>query len=224
MQAAKLATKPQGILRIACPPSFADHVLSNILTIFLQKYPELEIELLASNTTYDLNAERIDVAIRYGHLLDSTLIATRLCPLEEVICASPKYLKKYGTPTTPEELKKHSCLVFLLRNYSLSWRFRNASQPEHSVSLYPRFRSSSAQTLKECTIKGMGITILPKISLKEELNKSLLIPLLTDYEATSTRFGSSIWLVYPSKEYLPFRVRVFIDQLNSYFAAIQREK
>jgi DNA-binding transcriptional LysR family regulator len=109
---AELQGEPQGKLKISSPMSFGRLHLAPLIPKFMQRYPKLQIDLVMDDKNIDLVAAGIDVAIRAGDMPDSTLIARKLAPLRQVLCASPTYILRYAMPVTPSELCEHNCILF----------------------------------------------------------------------------------------------------------------
>ena len=213
---AELTESPRGVLRITAPSTMGQIGIVPLLPAFTQRYPELDIELLLTDTRLDLLVERIDVAIRLGTLLDTSHIATRLFSAPYTICASPAYLARHGTPTQPAELAHHDCLHLNLPDFE-NWRFRDLQGRLAKVAVHGRVVISNAQALKQCALTDMGITLLPEWVVKEELTMGGLVPLFTDFSVGVTEFEISVWMVYPSRRHLPLKVRVFAEFVREHF-------
>lgn len=207
--------QPQGVLRIACPVSFAQFNLTPLLPEFSQLYPQLRYELVLTDSAPDLISERLDVAIRVGPLPDSSLIVHKLCPLVARICATPEYLKKHGWPQTPQELVKHKCLLLALPGFTRSnWKFTDKQGQSQEVAVSEFLRTSNAMALKQCALAGMGITLQARWLIGRELQEGSLVDVFPDYEVTAALDEAAAWLLYPSRSYLPLKVRVFVDFLK----------
>lgn len=216
--ASEVDSQPKGRLRVTTPVSFGQTNLVPLLPELSKLYPELSFELLITDSIVDLLAEQIDVAIRFGHLKDSNFVANKLCPLNYVVCASPDYQSQHGMPAKPEAVEEHNCLLFLLPGFQASWKFRNKGGAVVEVPVHGTILIANALSLKACAVNGLGITLLPKILIQAELDAGTLVNLFPDYEVTATNFGSSAWILYPSRSYLPLKTRTFIDFLKSKFS------
>lgn len=213
-RAADVAARPRGTLRIAAPVSYSLRNVVPSLALFADRYPELDIDLNLTDANIDLVAERIDVAIRLGPLRDSTLVARRLATMVTRTCASPAYLEEHGRPHEPSELDRHSCLVLDMPGFTGRWRFRDPAGAETAVDVKARLRTSNALALRRCALDGMGVVMQAEWMVSEDLASGDLIDLFPDYEASAASFDApAMWVVYPSKAYLPLKVRVFIDFL-----------
>ena len=209
---------PSGLLRITAPVTFAQLHLLPLLPPFARRFPKLSFELLLTDAFVDLVAERFDVAIRLGRLEDSSLIAHRLCDMPYAICASPGYLATHSRPRDPQDLSRHDCLRYPVPGYRSVWRFRDRRGRHEEVRVSGRFTVSNGIALRQCAIAGLGITLLPRWNVADAISDGTLVELLTRYEATPSEFEGAAWVIYPSREYLPLKVRAFVDHVRSAFA------
>jgi DNA-binding transcriptional LysR family regulator len=220
-EAVDLGTRPQGTLRIAAPVSFSQLNLVPLVPEFARRYPELSFDLVLTDASLDLLTERLDVAIHLGTPPESGLIATRLTPMVARVCASPSYLLERGQPRRPQELAEHECLLLDMPGFSDAWRFRGRganAQEAFEVQVGGRLRTSNAVALKELALQGMGVTLQGRWIVGRELHEGTLVDLFPDYDATAASLGApAAWLLYPSRSYLPLKVRVFIDFLREAF-------
>jgi DNA-binding transcriptional LysR family regulator len=164
----------------------------------------------------DLFAERIDVAVRLGQLADSTLIAQQLMRTRYSVCASPDYLYRCGQPQTPSDVEQHNCLLFPLAGFRTRWIFKDRNGDRKKISVRGRTIISNALALQECARAGMGLALLPHWLIDEDVSNSQLINLFPDYEVTATDFNTAAWLIYPSRAYIPLKVRVFAEELKKH--------
>lgn len=218
LAAADVNEQPRGLLRIACPVSFAALNLTPLLPAFARQYPELRYELLLTDAPVDPVAAQLDVVIRIGPLQDSTLIAHQLCPMEARVCASPAYLRTHGHPRTPGELANHPCLVLVLPGFSRShWRFTDRAGQTTEVAVHELLRTSNAMALTQCALAGMGITLQARWMVGRELRARTLIDLFPDHRVTAALDDAAAWLLYPSRTYVPLKVQAFVAFLREQF-------
>lgn len=206
--------RPTGTLRVTASVSFGLRCIVPLLPAFEQQYPALTVELVLTDAVVDLVAERIDVAVRLGLLPDSTLIAQRLMPVRYRVCASPEYLARVGLPESPSEIAQHNCLLFPLVGFRSRWLFRDEEGETSEVAVKGNVVISNAIALQQCAIAGMGLALLPHWLVDEEIKAGELVNVFPAYEITATDFNTAAWLVYPSRTYVPLKVKVFINGLK----------
>jgi len=211
------AETPHGTLRITAPVSFAQVNLVPLLPEFGHRYPDLSFELLLTDRLLDLVEERIDLAVRLGRLSESSLIAHRLCEMVYVVCASPEYLRRKGRPKTPIELERHECLHYPVQGYGPRWRFRQTDGAILDVPIRARVQATNGMALRLCAIAGMGVLLLPRWNVAAELRSGALMDLFSNYQVTASEFDLGAWMLYPSRSYLPLKVRAFADFLKEKF-------
>jgi DNA-binding transcriptional LysR family regulator len=212
--AADMSGQPKGTLRVTASVSFGLRCIVPVLPDFRLMYPDLTVDLVLTDANVDLFAERIDLAIRLGLLADSTLIAQQLMQTRYFVCASSQYLKQSGYPQFPNDIENHNCLLFPLGGFRSKWKFRNADQQESEVVIRGDTIISNAIALQQCAIAGMGLALLPNWLIGDDLRNGTLINVFPSYDVTATDFSTAAWLVYPSRAYVPLKVRVFIDFLK----------
>ena len=172
------------------------------------------MDLLLTDAVVDLLRERIDIAVRLGLLADSTLIAQQLMRTHYSVCASPSYLKQSEQLKQPLDLEHHNCLLFPLAGFRSRWIFRDINGDTREVPVSGRTIISSAIALQQCAIAGTGLALLPQWLIEDDLQAGTLVNVFPDYDVTATDFSTAAWLVYPSRAYVPLKVRVFIDFLK----------
>jgi DNA-binding transcriptional LysR family regulator len=206
----------KGTLRITASNGFGEKKIVPLIIEFNKLYPELSLELLLHDRYTDLVEERIDVAIRVGSLEDSNYIARQLSPMEFYIVASPQYIELNGLPKAPEEINDHSCLIFPRGEYKSSWLFKREHKIQ-KISITGKHLITQSSATKKCTLAGMGISLLPDWLIQTEIEKGTLVRLFKNYQVSATDFNGAVWMLYPSKNYLPVKVRLFSDFLMAYF-------
>ncbi len=209
------AATAKGVLRVTASVSFGQMCIVPFLPEFMAENPELSLDLLLTDAVLDLLAERIDIAVRLGPLRDSRLVATRLTGTVYAVCASPGYLARAGRPRAPQDLVRHESLLFPLPGYRSRWRFRDADGEIVEVPVRGRCVISTALALRDCAIAGMGVALLPRWLIADALDSGALVDLFPDFDVTATDFDTAAWLLYPSRAYLPLKVRKFTDFLKA---------
>ena len=192
-----------GVLKLTAPTAFSRMHIAPYLGKFLKQYPELHVEIIATDHMMDIVREGIDVAIRIAELDDSSLVAKKLAPCRRTFCASPAYLREHGTPKTLAELSSHKVLV----ENNASWRLHG---PEGfvSIKLQSDIRTNSSEIVHQALISGCGIGFRSTWQIRDEILAKTLVPILPQYREAP---GVAIFAVYPDKQFVPARLRVFVD-------------
>ena len=219
LAAADSSETPRGLLRVTAIGEFALVNLVPLLPEFSRRFPELRFDLVLTDKFLDLVEERIDLAVRLGRLAESSLIAHRLCDVVYVVCASRDYLRSRGRPKTPHDLERHDCLRYPVPGYGARWRFRKGDGDIFEVPIRGRIVANNGAALVDSAAAGMGVVMLPRWLMAGELRKGTLVELFPEYRATASEFDVAAWMVYPSRSYLPQKVRVFADFLKEKFRA-----
>lgn len=202
-----------GILRMACAPSLAQETLAAAIARFLLRHPAAAVDLQIGNKAINLVEDRIDLAIRITNTLDPGLIARRLGECPSVICASPRYLSRHGTPQRVEDLALHNCLTYTYFGKSL-WHFMRAGNAL-SVAVSGNLSANDSVVLLHAALEGGGISMQPSYSASPHLASGALVALLP--EATPQTLG--IHGLYTSREYQPALLRGMLDFLANWLAA-----
>lgn len=203
----------QGTLKVTAPTSFGRTHVAPHLKSFMDMHPGLAIHLVLSDEFTDIVGEGFDLAIRIAELTDSSLVARRLAPVRRLLCASPDYLAANGTPQTIEDLKQHRCLP---AHNNDAWRLEG---PEGLLSLRPEgmLVTNSSEVVREAVISGLGIALRSTWDISRELKDGRLVHILTAYEGSR---NVALSAVYPSRQFLPAKVRLFIDYLAEVYGPV----
>ena len=206
----------RGKLRIALPLSFGIRHMCEPIADFSRLHPRIEFDLDLNDRRVDLVEEGADLAIRIGHLSDSSLIARRLFESHTIVCASREYLDRHGTPEVPEDLADHDCLVYGNIADPGRWPFRDAEGHDRSTDVSVAMKATSGDFIVESAVRGLGVAQSPSFIAGEHVRRGELVPLLTKY-ATPKLPG---YAVYPPARHLSSRVRAFIDFVAERFAGV----
>ncbi|MBR0714702.1 LysR family transcriptional regulator [Bradyrhizobium liaoningense] len=203
---------PRGLLRVNAPMSFGTMRLGPVLADFMAKYPELQLQLVLSDDLLDPVQDGFDVTLRIAELESSSLIARKIMPIERLICASPDYIKRHGTPAHPQDLRTHVSLTYGFLLTGNQWKLTGADgvhwiQPTWSLCV------NNAEVLRDVAIKGRGLALLPTFIAEEALKRGELQPVLEKYAAPPL----ALYAVYPPTRHLSVKVRLFIDFLVERF-------
>ncbi|KQU71482.1 MULTISPECIES: LysR family transcriptional regulator [unclassified Rhizobacter] len=183
LDAREMQTRPRGRLRVSCPVIYGTRALVPVLASYLDRYPEVQVELSLSDRFVDLAEEGFDAAIRVGELPDSGLVARPLRPSQRIACASPAYLARHGTPQVPADLAQHNCLALLFATGpERDWRFPrpDGSGVEH-ITVRGRFDVSGGMALREAALAGLGVILQPELMLKDDIETGRLVRLFSDW-------------------------------------------
>jgi len=198
---------PSGILRICAPSSFARSHIAPYLGDFMLGHPELRIELGVSDDSVDVVGDGYDLAIRVGELEDSSLVAKKLASCRRVLCASPDYLARAGIPKSLADLDKFSCISTLDHRV---WALRGP-EGQQTVRASGKLRTNSSDVVREAITGGAGIGFRSIWDIEAELVSGRLVVVLPEYRETP---GVAIYAIYPCREFVPAKVRVFLEFLE----------
>ncbi len=198
--------EPRGLLRVTGPIEWGNNYIGALVSEYLQHHPEVRLELILTNRFVDLVAEGFDLALRAGHLEDSSMIARRLGESRMLLCAAPAYLEQHGAPQNPEQLREHICLAYPGGDGRTTLQF-SSSNSLSQVEINGRLVANSVTTLRDATIAGLGITALPSSLCRDALDQRLLLPIMQEWQLPV----DGIYAVYPSPRHLTLKVRSFID-------------
>ena len=211
----------KGALKIVAPNDIGKQYILPILSTFTARYPDVVPYLYLHDNLSNIAESGIDIVIRYGELADSNLISRRLAPSRRVLCASPEYLARKGTPLTPHDLAEHDCLAMLRSNEELiTWHFRD-SDSRKSVSVVPKRFSDDGEVIRYWALEGAGIALKSLLDVQEDIKQQRLITVLNGYMKNFNRSTSissaDLNVVYMSRKYQPKRIRLFLDFLIEQF-------
>jgi DNA-binding transcriptional LysR family regulator len=203
----------RGVLRIAVPITFGAMHLGGVLARYLDQHPAATVDVMLSDRYVDLLGEGIDVAIRIGRLLDSDLIARRLAPCRMVFCASPDFLKRHGTPTSAEDLRRAPRLAFSEAVSAGDWTLTDPEGQSHPIDGPVRMVANNTQMLLAATLSGAGVAYGPTFVFGERIAAGDLVALLPDHRTSEL----AIHALYPTARNISLKVRRFIDHLITSF-------
>ncbi|MDR3412015.1 MAG: LysR family transcriptional regulator [Formivibrio sp.] len=201
------SAEPKGLIRITAVMSFGQLYLAPAIAAYVARYPQVQVDMQLLDRTVNLVEERIDLAIRISNDLDPSLVARRLAPCKSVICATPAYLEKNGTPQVLEDLAHHNCLTYA--HFSKSqWRFVRDGRQE-SVQVSGNISANEASTLRAVALAGAGISMQPTYLAAPLLRSGALVAVLPQWQPLEM----SIYGVYASRRYIPPTLRTLLDFL-----------
>lgn len=196
-----------GTLRIILPPYFSRYHIVPHLNEFLEKYPNLKLDITLTENPVKIITEGYDLQIRIQIPEEEDLEVAKISENSKVVCASPKYIEKFGKPKTPEDLEKHNCIIFGENNV---WEFKHKSSGKITrlSNLKGNISCDNGEIIKELVQSGLGITLKSDCDVDEEVSEGKLVVLLKDYEILhKTKF----YAVYPSSKHKSPKVKAFVD-------------
>ena len=203
---------PRGLLRVNAPMSFGTLKLGPAVAEFMERYPELQVQLVLTDEHVDPLQEGLDVTLRIAELESSSLVARKIMPIPRAICASPDYLRLHGEPKHPNELRSHMCLAYGYLSTGNQWKLTG---PDGDHWINPRWSlcANNAEVLRDAAVGGRGIALLPMFIAERALEQGALRAILSDYKAPSI----ALYAIYPPTRHLATKVRLFIDFLVERF-------
>ena len=209
-----MQTHPKGVLKVSAPITFGAFTMPAFVTRFLAQHPDMQIDLSLDDRYVDPLEEGIEVIIRLGDLVDSSLIARQLRPYRLIACASPAYLDRRGTPETPADLERHDCLAYGYWSPSIPcrWLFSRDGRTEE-VRANGRFRSNDWKALLHAAIEGFGVTLGPESILNGEIAAGRLVRVLPDYEGPAR----PMHILHPAGRRPTVKLRSFINAVIEEF-------
>ncbi|AOY95456.1 LysR family transcriptional regulator [Cupriavidus sp. USMAA2-4] len=219
LDAREMQSSPRGRLRVSSPVIYGTRVLVPALSGYLDRYPEVQIELSLNDRFVDLAKEGFDVAIRAGVLPDSGLIARALTHSPRIACASPAYLARHGHPRVPADLLQHHCLAFIGANGpEREWRFpRPDGNGVERIAVRGHLDVNGGLALREAALAGLGIILQPQVMLQDDLDAGRLVRLFPDWPAPTW----PVHVVHLPDPNMPPKLVSFIDFL---LATLGRDK
>lgn len=217
--ASRDASEITGLLRASVAAAFARHILSSRLPEFARRYPAVDLHISQHSDTGDLNADGVDVAVRFGAQPSSSMISRRLLDTRVLTVASPAYLESFGRPAHPSELSNHNCLQFVdpQSGRPFEWEFQRAGETL-PISTVGKQTFSDVDTKIGACLAGGGITQVLAISVREELRRGTLVDLFPDWPGETF----PLYIVWPSRKFTPLKVEKFVEFCLEAAQEIQR--
>ena len=213
---AELQKVPRGTLRVHSRMLVGHLIVVPALPAFLATHPELRVDLLLSNGTVDLVERNVDVDIRIGKLVDSSLVARKLANAERMLCAAPAYLDARPPVAGPGDLAAHNCLTYRINVGQTVWRFIDTDGTMQEVLVAGSLQSDNGLALLNATLAGVGVALMPDWAIGEALADGRLRRLLPQYRVSHIEFDNGVYAVY-QRHHTSAKVRAFIDFLEATF-------
>lgn len=200
-------TKPRGVLKVSAPTSFARLHITPHLKTFIDRFPDIELDIQLTDTFVDIIRDGFDLAIRIGELQDSSLVARKLAPDFRVLCASPAYTASAGGLKSINDLEQVNCLA---AGPLETWRL-DGPEGTRQVRVNSNLKTNSADFVHEALLAGLGVGLRSTWEVGEDLRRGDLVRVLPDWRGPAS---FAIFAVYPSREFMPAKVNVFIEHLS----------
>lgn len=196
---------PRGTLKLSAPVAFGSQCLAPAMADYLDRHPEVNLDLELSNRLSDVVEEGLDAAVRIGALKDTSMVARPLRPLQMIVCAAPAYLERHGTPRTPADLARHQCLNFMHWRHDRRWRLADGGDADTPPAC--RMRSNSGEALRQAAVAGLGVVMQAEPMLADDVARGRLVPILRDHWPVSR----PMHLIYPRDRQSTPKLASFVE-------------
>ena len=207
---ASLGGAPRGTIRVSAPVIFGERHLAPMLPAFLDKYPEVRVDLALTDRFVDLVEEHFDLAIRIGPLGGASLVRVRVGATAWIVVASPSYLARAGRPEMPADLSNYNCLRYTLITAAREWRFKGP-RGEISVPVVGNLEVNHGGAMREAAVAGLGIARLPHFLVADALTSGALVALLPEFRLPPI----GVHIVYPRGAAPLPKVKAFIETMGA---------
>lgn len=197
-----------GLVRVNVPVSFGTTYLAPLWPLFMELHPQVVLDVTLSDRVVDLVDEACDLAVRIARLPNSTLVSRKLASTRLTLCASPEYLRRHGSPAHPLELPQHAVIAYTLLAMGDQWQFEGEEGPV-TVKVKPRMRSNSGDSCCVAAVSGQGLVLEPTFLVGPYLRTGELVEVLPQYRSVDL----GVYAVYPTRKYVPPKVRALIEFL-----------
>ncbi|WP_211212261.1 LysR family transcriptional regulator [Kiloniella laminariae] len=213
-QALAVHTEPRGPLRITASVAYGQSCLLAQIPAFRTAFPDIKLELLLTDEKLDLVDNRIDLAIRLAPEIKTDVICTKLHATRYRVVASPEYLARSQPVKTPEDLARQDMILFDLPEYRTEWHFRTADNKSRTIPVKGNLVISNALAIRDSVLADQGLALLPNWLIDQTIAEGRCQDLFPTYRVTATTFDTGAWLLYPSRNFLPLKVRAAVDFLR----------
>lgn len=207
-----LNTQPRGTLRVAASVAFGTLHIAPAMAEFLERYPQLDIDMAITDRVVDLAGEGYDLTIRVLHEPPASMVARKLAPVQRRLCATPEYFVKRGVPQHPQDLALLNCLDYIHSGDKGIWKFKGL-QGDIAVPVAGKLRINDDEALSQVVLGGLGCALLPTFIIGKDIQSGKLACVLTEYLPVE----QYVYAIYLPNRNLPLKVRVLIDFLLERF-------
>ncbi|KRB87035.1 LysR family transcriptional regulator [Noviherbaspirillum sp. Root189] len=212
---AEQSSSLRGLVRLAAPMSFGITRLAPMLPGFMEAHPEVALDVQFDDKMVDLVGDRYDLALRISNLVDSSLLARRLCTVRLLLVGAPGYFERHGRPQHPRDLVNHRILQYIYTRGGTSWRFRHKRHGEFSQAVPARLFVNNAEALEPALRAGLGLALQPEFLAWQDLQSGVLETAMDDWQVEPI----SLHIVTPPGRRRPARVQALIDYLAERLAS-----
>lgn len=214
----QLNDEPRGTLRLNIPVVFGRRYIATTLPEFLERFPDVEVELQVTDHYVDLIEQGADLAIRVGGLTNTSFIARKLIGIQRLMVASPAYLDKHGVPEKPEDLREHNCLRFRVNPGESHWELINKkTEKATSISVTGNMASNNVEAINAAMLNDGGIALLPSWVVGKDIQRGIARVVLPEFHASPAHVDSAVYAVYPYTRNVSAKVRAYIDFIAEKF-------
>lgn len=211
----------KGALKIIAPKDIGKQYILPILSDFIRQHQGVVPYLYLNDHVLNIAESGMDIVIQYGEQMDSNLISRKLSSSRRVLCASPEYLRKHGTPLIPHDLVNHDCLAMLRSDEELkTWHFQDPDK-KSSIRVEPKRFSDDGEVIRRWALEGAGIALKSILDIQDDLNNHRLTTVLNGYmknfDSSTSVSSANLNVVYLSRKYQPKRIKLFLDFLFQEF-------
>jgi len=209
----QFSSKPSGLVRISAPKAFARRVLHPHILGFLQRYPDVDVQLIVADRDVDAIREGVDLVVRLTTEPPEGLVARKLMAVEHILCATPAYLARDATAIAhPNDLLAHSCLSLGERERDNHWRFRKSGEEDAEVVVRGRYISNHSEVRLEGALADLGIACVPVFMARDALDAGSVVRVLADWEFQGNYHGHA-YILYPPSRFIAPKCKVLVDHL-----------
>jgi DNA-binding transcriptional LysR family regulator len=210
-----------GILKLSVVANFGLHVLPELLARFSTKYPDIRADVILSDGPIDLIARGRDLAVTFAGNFGEDMVARALMPTKMILCAAPEYLAQYPTLASPADLASHQSIVVTgSQQTSYHWELADPAGERQRVNLKPAIFCNTAVFAHQCVLAGLGISMFSSYIARHDLDSGRLVRVLPDFELPDRE----LFIAYPNRRFLAFKVRAFIEFLAEEMQVLERER
>ena len=214
--ASELQASPRGRLRLIAPVSFGSHSLVPVLAEYMERHPDVSIELTLDNRRPNLVDEGFELGVHIGDIDEPGLVARPLQPYRRRLAAAPAYLARHGHPDHPEQLSVHECLGLSYWRRHDRWRLVGPGGETCDVTVQGRFTANQGNALRIAAVNGIGIVLQPDVVLADDLAAGRLLPVLPDWSL----MPSPMYLIYAQDRRPTAKLRSVVDFLLARFSSV----